>query len=73
MQFLALIYGDEAAWEALGDRERDEVYARYRAFADEARAGDKLVDGGELGAVELRPVYVDEEAPASAATEEVGA
>jgi len=36
MKYLALIYGDEAAWEALSDDERKDVYERYRAFSTEA-------------------------------------
>jgi hypothetical protein len=46
MKVLALIYGDEARWDALGDKEREEVYNRYRAFA--AVEAAKIVDGAEL-------------------------
>jgi hypothetical protein len=35
MKYLALIFGDEGAWEALPDEERRQVYERYRAFAAE--------------------------------------
>jgi hypothetical protein len=45
MKFLALIYGDEAAWEALSEEERKNVYERYRAFS--SSAGSKIVGGAE--------------------------
>ncbi|HSL63416.1 MAG TPA: YciI family protein [Gaiellaceae bacterium] len=48
MRYLALIHSDEEAWAALPDDERSAIYARYRAFADEARAAGKLVEGYEL-------------------------
>lgn len=48
MRYLALVHVDERSWEALADAEREEVYARYRAFAEEARADGKLVEGEEL-------------------------
>jgi hypothetical protein len=43
---LALIYADERAWDRLPEGERQEMYARYRAFAEQA-AG-KVADGAEL-------------------------
>jgi hypothetical protein len=46
VKVLALIYGDESRWDGLDDREREEVYDRYRAFA--AVAAAKIVDGAEL-------------------------
>jgi len=46
VKVLALIYGDESAWAALSEEERNEVYERYRAFG--AAAGGKVVDGAEL-------------------------
>lgn len=46
MKVLALIYGDESRWDGLGEKEREEVYDRYRAFA--AVAAAKIVDGAEL-------------------------
>ena len=46
MKVLALIYGDESRWERLGEKEREEVYNRYRAFA--AVAAAKIVGGAEL-------------------------
>jgi hypothetical protein len=45
MKYLALIYGDEAAWEKLTDEERKNVYERYRAFS--RSADGKIVGGAE--------------------------
>jgi hypothetical protein len=45
MKYLALIYGDEAAWDALSDEERKAVYERYRAFS--AEADGRIVGGAE--------------------------
>jgi hypothetical protein len=46
VKVMALIYGDEARWESLGEDERQAVYARYRAFGE--RSGNKVLDGAEL-------------------------
>jgi hypothetical protein len=46
MKILALIYGDESAWEGLPADEREAVYERYRAFG--RGADGKVVDGAEL-------------------------
>jgi hypothetical protein len=43
MKFLALIYGDENAWEGLSEQEREAVYAKYRAFSE---SGDGQIVGG---------------------------
>ena len=48
MKFLAMIYASDAAWAALPEEERQDWYAQYRAFADEAGAAGTLADGGEL-------------------------
>jgi hypothetical protein len=49
VQYLLLIYGDERAWEALGEEEtRRAVYDRYRDFADRAGAAGVLRGGDEL-------------------------
>ena len=48
MRYLALIHGDESGWERLDEDGRAAMYERYRAFADEARAAGKLVEGYEL-------------------------
>jgi hypothetical protein len=45
MRYLALIYTDEAAWEALSEDERKNIYDRYAAFSREA--SDKIVSGAE--------------------------
>lgn len=45
MKYLALIYTDEAAWEALSEDERKKIYDRYAAFSREA--SDKIVSGAE--------------------------
>jgi hypothetical protein len=45
MKYLALIYADEGAWEALPDEERTQVYERYRAFS--AENDGKIVAGAE--------------------------
>jgi len=44
MEFLALIYGDEKAWETMGDDERKAVYQRYMDFSER----DEVVGGAEL-------------------------
>ena len=49
MKFMALIYGDESVWETFSDAEREAAYARYRAFADEAREAGVMAGGDELG------------------------
>lgn len=46
---MALIYGDGARWDALTTEEREAVYDRYRAFAQEARDAGVMVGGNELG------------------------
>jgi hypothetical protein len=48
MKVMALIYGDSSVWEGYSDSEREAVYARYRAFADEARTAGVMVGGEEL-------------------------
>ena len=49
MQYLALIYTDESRWTDFKESEREEAYALYRQFADDARAAGVLVTGEELG------------------------
>jgi len=46
VKVMALIYGNEAAWEALTPEEGKELDARHRAFAK--LAGDRIVTGAEL-------------------------
>lgn len=49
MQYLALIYANESAWEGLGDSERQGIVARYGAFSREARAAGVMLGGDQLG------------------------
>ena len=49
MKYMALIYGDESVWETFSEAEREAAYARYRAFADDARAAGTMAGGDELG------------------------
>jgi hypothetical protein len=49
VQYLALIYGDEAVWDAYSPAEREAAYERYRAFAADAEAAGVLAGGNELG------------------------
>ena len=48
MKYLALIYGDETAWESFSEAERAEGYAAYTAFGEEARKAGVIVAGDEL-------------------------
>jgi hypothetical protein len=48
VQVMALIYGDSSRWDALSDEEREAVYERYRAFAEEARDAGVMLGGEEL-------------------------
>ena len=49
MEYLALIYADEGAWESLQEDERTSIYNRYMAFsARRAREAGVLVAGDEL-------------------------
>ena len=46
MKVLALIYGDEASWEAASEEERNTVMTQYRAFGESADG--KILEGAEL-------------------------
>ena len=46
MKVVALIYGDEAGWEALSDEEAKALDAKHRAFQESA--GSKVLGGAEL-------------------------
>jgi hypothetical protein len=46
MKVLALIYGEEGRWDSATEEQRNEMYARYRAFGEQA--GEKVLDGAEL-------------------------
>ncbi len=48
MQYMLLIYGDEKAWEAQDQTERQAVLADYNAFAKKAAAAGVLRGGDEL-------------------------
>jgi hypothetical protein len=48
VKVMALIYGDQSVWETFSPAEREAVYARYRAFADEARDAGVMLGGDEL-------------------------
>lgn len=45
---MALIYSDEDVWDTLSENERRDVYTRYTAFAEQARAAGVIVGGNEL-------------------------
>jgi hypothetical protein len=45
MKYLALIYGDEGAWEHLAEEERTRVYESYRDFSK--AADGKITAGAE--------------------------
>jgi hypothetical protein len=46
MKVLALIYDEEGRWDSITEEQRNEVYARHRAFGEQA--GEKVLDGAEL-------------------------
>ena len=48
MKVMALIYGDASRWDSFSAEEREAVYERYRAFADEARKAGVMLGGEEL-------------------------
>ena len=48
MQYLALIYADEGAWEALDAGERSKTMQGYGEFAGRAQAAGVMVAGDEL-------------------------
>jgi hypothetical protein len=45
---MALIYGDQSAWETFSDQEREAAYDLYRTFANGAREAAVLAGGDEL-------------------------
>jgi hypothetical protein len=49
MEYLALIYTDESAWERLSEEERTSAYELYAEFARAANDAGVLVAGDELG------------------------
>jgi hypothetical protein len=48
MQYMLLIYSKPGRWESFSDEEREAVYAQYRAFGNELRENQAMVDGAEL-------------------------
>jgi hypothetical protein len=48
MRYLALIYGDERAWDAMSKEEQQAVYEQHSVFNE--RAGDKIVRSAETAA-----------------------
>lgn len=49
MQYMLLIYGDEAAWDALSQAEKEAVFTQHHQFAERvAELGGTIVGGGEL-------------------------
>jgi hypothetical protein len=49
VEYMALIYADEAVWERFSDGEREAAYEQYREFATAASDAAVLVAGDELG------------------------
>jgi hypothetical protein len=49
VEYLALIYADETAWERFSDEERSAAYEQYTEFARAAGDAGVLVGGEELG------------------------
>ena len=45
---MLLIYGEEGAWEAYSEDERQAIYAEYGKLSGDLRAQGKLVAGDEL-------------------------
>jgi hypothetical protein len=48
VEYLALVYGDPAGWEALSEAEQAAAYQGYVAVSEEASAAGVLVDASEL-------------------------
>ena len=48
MQFMLLIYDDEALWAGLGDDERNAIMGEYFSFTRELRESGKYVAGDAL-------------------------
>ena len=49
MEYLALIYADEAAWEGFSDDTRTAMYEQYSEFSRAAGDAGVLAGGEELG------------------------
>jgi hypothetical protein len=48
VQYIALIYGDEAVWSNASEEETEAAYDQYRAFGRDAEAAGVLAGGNEL-------------------------
>jgi hypothetical protein len=48
VQYIALIYGNEAIWSNASDEETEAAYEQYRAFGRDAEAAGVLAGGNEL-------------------------
>jgi hypothetical protein len=48
VQYMLLIYGDEAARDTLGDEERRQIFQAYGAFTQELRDAGAMVAGDAL-------------------------
>jgi hypothetical protein len=48
MEYLALIYADEAAWASMKEAQRESWYERYRDFSEAAENAGVMVGGSEL-------------------------
>lgn len=48
MQYLLLIYAEEAVWESLSDDERRTIYGEYSQLNNDLREQGKFVGGDEL-------------------------
>lgn len=51
MQYLLLIYDEEAKWNGIPAAEQQKIYQRYGAFSEEVRTAGQL-----LGANQLQPI-----------------
>lgn len=50
MKYMLLIYHDEAAWNALTEAERQEIYREYRQLIQELQTSGKYIAGDQLQA-----------------------
>ena len=48
MEYLALIYSDDTAWDSFSEADRNAMYEQYGEFTDAARSAGVLVGGDEL-------------------------
>jgi hypothetical protein len=51
MQYMLLIYGDEARWNGRSEEEQQAMYAEYGALSKDLRDKGQYVGGDELAAV----------------------